>query len=99
MKFKSESERELLMANIKSAEKRNRQSKKRQELNRIWRGASRTAVKKARTAIESGAEEATESLRIAMRALDKAAKKGIIHKNNASRRKGRLMKALNKAMA
>ncbi len=87
------------MANIKSAEKRNRQSKKRQELNRVWRGGSRTAVKKARTAIESGAQDAVDSLRMAVHALDKAAKKGIIHKNNAARRQSRLMKALNKAAA
>jgi len=87
------------MANIKSAEKRNRQSKKRQELNRVWRSGSRTAVKKARLAIESGSEDAVDSLRVAVRALDKAAKKGIIHKNNASRRQSRLMKALNKAAA
>ena len=87
------------MANIKSAEKRNRQSKKRQELNRVWRGGSRSGVKKARTAIESGAEDVVESLRVAVHALDKAAKKGIIHKNNAYRRQSRLMKALNKATA
>ncbi len=87
------------MANIKSAEKRNRQNKKHRELNRIWRGGSRTAVKKARTAIESGAEDAPEVLRLAIHALDKAAKKGIIHKNNASRRQSRLRLALNKAQA
>ncbi|MFN8486998.1 MAG: 30S ribosomal protein S20 [Caldilineaceae bacterium] len=85
------------MANIKSAEKRNRQSQKRQELNRVVRGASRTAVKKARVAIDGNTAEAPEALRSAIRALDKAAKKGIIHKNNASRRVGRLMKALHKA--
>ncbi len=87
------------MANIKSAEKRNRQSKKHQELNRVVRGASRTAVKKARTAIDGNTSDAPEALRSAIRALDKAAKKGIIHKNNASRRVGRLMKALHKATA
>ena len=84
------------MANIKSAEKRNRQSKKRQELNRLWRGGSRTAVKKAKVAIEGSAADAAETMRTAIRALDKAANKGIIHRNNASRRIGRLMKALNK---
>ncbi len=87
------------MANIKSAEKRNRQNKKRRELNRVWRGGSRTAVKKARLAIEGGAEDSAEALRVAVRALDKAANKGIIHKNNASRRKSRLMLALNKVAA
>jgi len=87
------------MANIKSAEKRNRQNKKRMELNRIWRGGSRTAVKKARVAIESNATDATTTMRAAIRALDKAANKGIIHRNNASRRIGRLMKALHKATA
>jgi len=87
------------MANIKSAEKRNRQNKKRLELNRVWRGGSRTAVKKARVAIEGNADNAVENLRAAVHALDKAAKKGIIHKNNAARRQSRLMLALNKAMA
>lgn len=88
------------MANTKSAEKAARQSQKRQTQNRIMLGGSRTAVKKARTAITGGNEaEAQEALREAMSVLDRAATKGVIHKNNASRRKSRLAKALNKAQA
>lgn len=83
------------MANIKSQIKRNRQNEKRRLRNRIFRGRARTFVKKARLAIESGdVEAAREATRLAISALDKAAEKGVIHKNNASRRKSRLMKRL-----
>ena len=83
------------MANIKSAEKRNRQAAKRTTLNRIVRGNSRTAVKRARKSMEDGTPESREAVFAAMRALDQAASKGVIHENNAARRKSRLMKALN----
>ena len=83
------------MANIKSQIKRNRQNQKRRVRNRIYRGSARTYVKKARLAIESGDLEAARAATIqAASALDKAAAKGVLHKNNASRRKGRLMKEL-----
>lgn len=76
--------------------KRIRQNEKRRLRNRSRRNRARTLVTKARSQIESGdvaaAEEAT---RIAMRDLDKAAGKGVIHKRNAARRKARLMKRLN----
>lgn len=87
------------MANIKSAEKRNRQAAKRTTLNRVVRGNSRTALKKARKSIDDGAPESREAVLAAMRALDQAATKGVIHENNAARRKSRLMKALNKLEA
>ena len=83
------------MANKKSAIKRMRQNEKLRLHNRLFRGRARTEVKKARQAIESGElEAAREATRSAVVALDKAASKGIIHKKNASRRKGRLMKSL-----
>jgi len=83
------------LANIKSQIKRNRQNEKRRVHNRVYRGAARTMVTKARVAIASGVEEtAAEATLSAIRALDKAAEKGIIHKNNAARRKSRLMKKL-----
>lgn len=83
------------MANIKSAIKRNKQNNKRRLRNRYFRSRARTFVQKARVAIQSGDEEAIESaVRIAVSALDKAAEKGVIHKNNAARRKSRLMKQL-----
>ncbi|MEM7128109.1 MAG: 30S ribosomal protein S20 [Chloroflexota bacterium] len=86
------------MANIKSAEKRNRQNIKRREHNRTWIGGSRTAIKKARALIEAGDPGAADAVAVANRTLDKAASKGVIHKNNAARRKSRLMAALH-AMA
>lgn len=83
------------MANIKSAIKRNKQNEKRRLRNRIYVGRARTFVKKARTAIDDGElEDARLATLQAISALDKAAEKGIIHKNNAARRKSRLMKHL-----
>ncbi len=84
------------MANIKSAIKRNKQNEKRRVLNRVYRGRARTFVSKARIVIEK--EESKEvvmaSVFEAVKALDVAAQKGVIHKNNAARRKSRLMKRL-----
>jgi len=83
------------LANIKSQIKRNRQNEKRRLRNRVYAGRARTSVKKARLAIESNdTENAAEATRQAVSALDKAAEKGTIHKNNAARRKSRLMKRL-----
>ena len=83
------------MANKKSAIKRIRQNEKRRTRNRVFRGRARTFVKKAREAITAGnPEEAQTATMEAVSALDKAAEKGIIHKNNAARRKSRLMKQL-----
>ena len=85
------------MANIKSQIKRNRQNDKRRLRNRVFRGQTRNAVKDARSAIETGdAEVSKQSLLQAISALDKAAEKGVLHKNNVARRKSRLMKAFNK---
>ena len=83
------------MANIKSAIKRNRQNEKRRLHNRIYRGSTRTQIKKARLAIADGeSENALAEVNEAIRKLDRAAAKGVIHKNNAARRKSRLMKHL-----
>jgi small subunit ribosomal protein S20 len=84
------------LANIKSQIKRNKQNEKRRLRNRNLRGAARTAIKNANTAMTTG-EEAQASLTTAISALDKAAEKGVIHPKNAARRKSRLMKAANKA--
>ena len=83
------------MANIKSQIKRNKQNEKRRLRNRVYAGRARTFIKKARLAIEDNdVENAAEATRLAISALDKAAEKGTIHKNNAARRKSRLMKHL-----
>jgi len=84
------------LANTKSARKAVRQSERRRLRNRIILSSTRTYVKKARAAIESGdAAAAQDALRRAVVALDKAAEKGTIHKNNAARRKSRLMRQFN----
>ena len=83
------------MANKKSAIKRIGQSAKRHVRNRYYIARARTMVKKARTSMENGVgEETREAITAAISALDKAAEKGILHPNNASRRKGRLMRRL-----
>jgi small subunit ribosomal protein S20 len=83
------------LANLKSQIKRNRQNEKQRVRNRVFRGSARTALRKAHLAIESGSkEEAQEAAMVATKALDKAASKGIIHKNKAARQKSRLMQQL-----
>ncbi len=88
------------MANHKSALKRIRSSEKKRLRNKQYRSQTRTVVKKARLSIEAGSvEEAIAETKAAISHLDKAADKGIIHKNNAARRKSRLMKRLNELQA
>jgi small subunit ribosomal protein S20 len=83
------------LANIKSQIKRNKQNEKRRVRNRIYRGRARTFVNRARVAMNGENTEEAKTLVIqAVSALDKAAIKGVIHKNNAARRKSRLMKRL-----
>jgi len=80
------------MANIKSAIKRNRQNEKRAEANKAVRSRMRTYTKKA---LESaGTDSADDALRLAYKHIDKAAVKGVIHKNAAARKKSRLAKAV-----
>ncbi len=83
------------MANHKSALKRIRQNEKRRLHNRHFRNRARTLVRKGRSAIASGdAALARSAIRAAVRDLDQAAARGIIHARNAARRKSRLMKQL-----
>jgi small subunit ribosomal protein S20 len=84
------------VANIKSQIKRNRQNDKRRLRNRVYRGTARIAVRSARTAIDTGVPESKAALISAISALDKAAEQGVLHRNNAARRKSRLMKAFAK---
>ncbi len=86
------------MPNNAAAEKRMRQEQKRRLHNRSIKSIIRTKVTKARQAITAGtvdAEAAAEAVRAAVSELDRAVKKGVIHRNNAARRKSRLMKQLN----
>jgi small subunit ribosomal protein S20 len=87
------------LAHTRSAIKRLRQNEKRRARNRFFRATARTEIKKTRRLIEAGElDEAREAVVQAIKALDKAAQKGVIHKNNAARRKSRLMKYLNAAL-
>ena len=83
------------MANTASAIKRVRSNERKRDRNRIARTTTRTTVRSARESLGAGkAEDARKATLAAISALDKAAEKGIIHKNNAARRKSRLMKQL-----
>ena len=87
------------MANIKSQIKRNKQNEQRRVRNKAVRSELKTRTKAATNAAEQGAENADELARLAIKRLDKAAAKGIIHKNQAARRKSRLVKRLASASA
>ena len=88
------------MANTKSAKKDLRRSAKRRVRNTQVKSALKTYVKKVRTTANGGDVEAAKTaLTAAVKALDKAAQKGVIHKNQAARRKSRIAKAANKAAA
>jgi small subunit ribosomal protein S20 len=85
------------LANIKSAIKQMRQNEKRRVRNRVVRSSMRTFVKKANIEIADAPAESAEAVRVALSALDRAAQKGVIHRNAANRRKSRLMKRFNAA--
>ena len=80
------------MANIKSQIKRNRQNEKRRERNKAARTELKTRVRQASEAKSSGAEDATEKVRLAQKRLGQAGSKGTVHKRQAARRTSRLMK-------
>lgn len=83
------------MANIKSAEKRNRQNVKRRARNTHWRSTVKTAIKKVRDALETkDPAKAKDALKVAEKTLQKAATKGAIHSRNASRHVSRLSKSV-----
>lgn len=90
---------EAQLPNTKSAAKAARQSERRRRRNQPVKSAAKTYVRKARLAIADGAEEALAAVVKAQSYLDSAVTKGVIHKNNAARRKSRLMKRLNKLQA
>ncbi|MCU1374123.1 MAG: rpsT [Actinomycetia bacterium] len=82
------------MANIKSQIKRNLQNEKARLRNKAVRSELKTRVKVAVTSAEAGAEDTPEALRLAVKRIDKAAAKGVIHKNAAARKKSRLVKRI-----
>ena len=86
------------MANIKSAKKRINVIAKKTLRNKMVKSGTKTAIKKAVAALESGDKNsAPASFRNAVSAIDKAATKGVLHKNTAARKKSRLAKMFNKA--
>lgn len=87
------------MPNIKSAKKRVLISKANYEKNKAYRSALRTAVKKADAAIDSKSDDMAVVVTEAVKKLDQAANKGIIHKNNAARKKSALVTRFNKVNA
>lgn len=87
------------MPNIPSAQKRVRQNVRRREANRFYRARARNAVKNARLSLEENDADVRLAVRKAVVALDKAARKGSIHANQASRIQSRLMKRLNASAA
>jgi small subunit ribosomal protein S20 len=87
------------VANVASAEKRNRQRIKRRARNQFHLSTMRTYVKRVRTAIEAKDGKAADLLKAAIAVIDKAASKGVIDKKSASRKISRLTKTLNRANA
>jgi len=86
--------RRIQLANTSSALKRMRQNERRRLRNRGVRSKVRTAVKTARTALGVAATDAREAVAEAIRALDKAVTKGVIHRNTAARKKSTLARRL-----
>ena len=85
------------MANTKSAQKRIRSDARKHLRNTMVKSRVKTFLKKADQAIAGNSDPTAEAIRQACSELDKAATKGVIHKNNAARRKSRLMARFNKA--
>jgi small subunit ribosomal protein S20 len=85
------------VANIKSQKKRNITNEKRHERNKATKAELKTRVKNVETTLGTDAND--EALRLAVKRIDMAASKGVIHKNAAARKKSRLMKKANAAAA
>lgn len=85
------------MPNIKSAAKRDEKSKQLRAKNRADKTALKTVIKKFDAAVEGGEKEAAvQSYKVAVKAVDKAAAKGLLHKNNAAHKKSAMTLKLNK---
>jgi small subunit ribosomal protein S20 len=87
------------VANIKSQIKRNRTNEKARLRNKAAKSEIKTRIKTAVRSAEAGSEASVDELRLAVKRLDKAAARGIIHKNQASNRKARLMRRVNRLSA
>ena len=87
------------MANIKSQIKRNLQNEKARVRNKAVRSELKTRTKNVVTAAETDAADLEEATRLAIKKIDKAASKGVIHKNTAARKKSRLVKQIARIQA
>lgn len=85
------------MPNIQSAKKRLRVTKAKTLRNKMIKSNLKTVEKSAVLAVEQGAEDQTEKLRVAIQKVDQAAAKGVFHKNKANRKKSQLQKMFNAA--
>ena len=85
------------MPNIKSAKKRVLVSEENYQRNKAYRSALKTALKKAEAAIDTNAEDKEATVKVAVKKLDQAAVKGILHKNAVARKKSQLATRMNKA--
>lgn len=85
------------MPNIKSQKDRVKQAAKEAAHNKAIKTNLKTVVKKAEAAVSTGATDADKTVVAAVSAIDKAANKGVLHKNTAARRVSRVMRAANKA--
>lgn len=85
------------MPNIKSAKKRVQVAEVRAARNKACNSALKTSIKKANAAIENNAADKAEVVKAAVKSIDKAAAKGIIHKNCAAHKKSAIVKKLNAA--
>ena len=85
------------MPNIKSAKKRVKVSAAKTAQNKAAKTALKTTVKKANMAIDSDATNKAEAVKVAIKKIDQAAAKGLLHKNKAARNKSALVKKLNDA--
>ncbi len=83
------------MPNIKSAKKRVLVNEANYQRNKAYRSALRTAVKKADAAIESKDADAAAAVKVAVKKIDQAAAKGVLHKNTAANKKSKLVNRLN----
>lgn len=86
------------MPNIKSAKKRVKVIATKTERNKAFKSNLKTVIKKANTAVETN-ENSEEAIRLAIKKVDQAAAKGLLHKNNAARKKSALIRKLNAANA
>ena len=89
----------VILPNIKSAKKRVKVIATKTLRNKSLNSALKTSIKKANVAIENNSNEKNQAVTVAVKKIDQAASKGLIHKNTAARKKSKLVKKLNKFSA